>query len=326
MQEQRRTLGYTNGRPDWNPSRKKFGTTPCKSRVEHLLATLQEDTYTFKTRVDDRHRLTHLMFAHNDALRKFDANPDVIMMDCTYKTNRFGMPLLNVVGITGMNTTIHIAQVFMRGETNEDCEWALRQLLLNALKSVFPETPVLLCLWHIFKDEQAHARKRSFPQVVDTANTNSGVKWKGSDSHRTFCGTFIPLTCAETEQEYEQWRRLPMWIKHGSLDKWKKRIVRHWTNQVIHFGLQATSRVEGAIHRYKTDVSDAQVRLPVSLCGKPFTYVVKRIHNYALQQCNLQLQIISSTVCTGIYKKTTGLPSLRVDYRFFHGDFMLIGG
>lgn len=69
------------------------------------------------------------------------------------------MPLLNIVGVTGMNTMIHIAQVFMVGETEPDYAWALQQFiqlqsrfeiplpqvflvdrdlaLLNALESVF---------------------------------------------------------------------------------------------------------------------------------------------------------------------------------------------
>jgi hypothetical protein len=123
--------------------------------------------------------LTHLFLAHDEAIAIYRDNYDVILMDCTYRTNRFNMPLLNIVGVTGMNTTIHIAQVFLIGEEEPDYRWALQQLwnlqlrkgiphpqvfftdrdlaLLNAIEHIFPSTPALLCLWHIMKDVQAHA-------------------------------------------------------------------------------------------------------------------------------------------------------------------------
>lgn len=53
---------------------------------------------------------------------------DVLLMGCTYKTNRFGMTLLNIVGVTGMNTTIHVAHAFLKGETQANFEWALATL------------------------------------------------------------------------------------------------------------------------------------------------------------------------------------------------------
>jgi hypothetical protein len=107
-------------------------------------------------------------------------------MDCTYHTNRFGMPLLNIVGVSGMNTTIHVGQAFLAGEKFSDYQWALSCLhemlsqnnippplvflvdtylaVQNALESEFPLVPVLLCLWHIMKDVQAYARRHSFPK------------------------------------------------------------------------------------------------------------------------------------------------------------------
>jgi hypothetical protein len=63
----------------------------------------------------------------------------VIMMDCTYRTNRFNIPPLNIDGVTGMNTTIHIAQVLIEGETAPDYEWALRKLAdLMTANSISP--------------------------------------------------------------------------------------------------------------------------------------------------------------------------------------------
>ena len=41
---------------------------------------------------------------------------DVVMMECTYQTNEWGWPLLNVLGRTNLNTSFHASFVFMAGE------------------------------------------------------------------------------------------------------------------------------------------------------------------------------------------------------------------
>jgi hypothetical protein len=41
--------------------------------------------------------MTHLLFAHEDAVGIYNHNFDVILMACTYRTNQFKTPLLNIV-------------------------------------------------------------------------------------------------------------------------------------------------------------------------------------------------------------------------------------
>ena len=41
-------------------------------------------------------------------------------MDCIYKTNRYYMPLLNIVGYTQLNSTFTASGCFMVGEKEED--------------------------------------------------------------------------------------------------------------------------------------------------------------------------------------------------------------
>lgn len=113
--------------------------------------------------------LMRLYFALNEALEVYKDSSVPILMDCTCKTNRFDLPMLNMIGLTGMNATIHLAQAFVRGETFDDYIWALSQLRvtwnrktihlpqvifvdrdqaqLKPLEAVFPTVPVLLYLW-----------------------------------------------------------------------------------------------------------------------------------------------------------------------------------
>ena len=41
-------------------------------------------------------------------------------MDCTYKTNQFHLPLLDILGSTGLNNSFYAGFVFLSSETEED--------------------------------------------------------------------------------------------------------------------------------------------------------------------------------------------------------------
>lgn len=90
-----------------------------KTRIQHLLDILSGGDYRVEFALNPRNKLTYLYFTLNAVLGILKQNPDVILMDCTYKTNRVEMPLLNIIGTTGMDTTIHLAQAFLRDETVE---------------------------------------------------------------------------------------------------------------------------------------------------------------------------------------------------------------
>jgi hypothetical protein len=46
-------------------------------------------------------------------------------MDCTYKTNKFKMSLLNVVGLTSQNKSFFVGFVFLKEETEPFYVWAI---------------------------------------------------------------------------------------------------------------------------------------------------------------------------------------------------------
>ena len=104
----------------------------------------------------------------------------VWLLDATYKTNRYGLPLLHVVGITSTNATFTLCYCFMRNVTTADYCWAMNKLkdliynwvithqltfvtdrelaLMTALSELFPTTKALLCRWHICKNIFAKQR------------------------------------------------------------------------------------------------------------------------------------------------------------------------
>ena len=63
--------------------------------IEYLKA--KEIPYAIKPDEDNRTR--YLFIAHPESLKLAHANPDVVIADCTYQTNKFNMPLLHMIGM-----------------------------------------------------------------------------------------------------------------------------------------------------------------------------------------------------------------------------------
>lgn len=97
------------------------GRTP----IQALLEELKEENFIWKVETDTGNHITYLLFAGRKAVSLFKAYPEVLLLYCTYKTNKFKMPLLNVVGLTGLDTTFYIAFAFLKGEQEQDYIWVL---------------------------------------------------------------------------------------------------------------------------------------------------------------------------------------------------------
>lgn len=126
--------------------------------------------YWYKVDFDAQHRVRHLFFVHPESFSIVKANHDCIQIDATYKSNKFGMPLLHAVGVTSCNKTFDIAYSFMCGEEAIHCTWhmvAMKECLDElgvvprcfitdfdrslkaALRVVYPNVMQRLCIWHI---------------------------------------------------------------------------------------------------------------------------------------------------------------------------------
>jgi hypothetical protein len=64
-------------------------------------------------------------------------------MDCTYKTNRFRMPLLNICAVTGNKKTIQIALCFLSGEKEASYDWAIK-CLRELMEKMGIQCPILV--------------------------------------------------------------------------------------------------------------------------------------------------------------------------------------
>lgn len=148
------------------------GRTP----IQGMFDLITEHKWAFRTTTSTNGTLQSLFMASPHGIELARRFPTVIGLDCTYKTNRFNLPLLHMVGTTKTHKTFTIALCFMHSEVEERYVWALEQLksivfdgnsehspfplpktfctdaepaLFNAIGKVFPASTHILCIWHI---------------------------------------------------------------------------------------------------------------------------------------------------------------------------------
>jgi hypothetical protein len=56
----------------------------------------------------------------NKSVKYLNKNPYIILLDCTYKTNKFGMPILNILGVDSLNQEFTVKVAFLNAETKKD--------------------------------------------------------------------------------------------------------------------------------------------------------------------------------------------------------------
>ena len=139
----------------------------------------------FRHELDDNGHLTALFYMHRTCLEMLRRHPWVISMDCTYKTNQYGLPLLDIVGLASTGQTCYIAFAFIQDEKEHSYEVIMRCLaeaydsldlaypctiltdkeraLRKAIKTVFPQPKNFSCIWHI----EMNLLKKACPLLSD---------------------------------------------------------------------------------------------------------------------------------------------------------------
>jgi hypothetical protein len=223
--------------------------------IEALLDSIREKKEFYKVQRDLHGRVTHLFFSPNEGAEMARRFYGVVLIDCTYKTNRFKMPLLHVCGVTPCNNTFSFAFAFLASETETDYDWAMTALkeslvsrvpwvfvtdrelaLMNALATTFPSAANVLCRWHIQKNILSNCKK-SFETM---------------ESFEEFLKAWNLLVSSKSELEFI--------VQRNNLERdyaavfsylnttwliFKERFVDAWMNNILHLGHLVTSRIEG---------------------------------------------------------------------------------
>lgn len=91
-----------------------------QSTTQALANQLDREGLWSRLQFDPDGRVTTVLFAHPDSLAYLQAYLDTLLLDCTYKTNKYGMPLLDMIGVDVCQRSFCIAFAFLRGEAEED--------------------------------------------------------------------------------------------------------------------------------------------------------------------------------------------------------------
>ncbi|KAK9724384.1 hypothetical protein RND81_05G068800 [Saponaria officinalis] len=243
-----------------------------------MLALAVEANYVHWHEINpDTHELTHEFMSHPEAVKLFRAYPHVVLIDSTYKTNTYNMALIKVVGVTPEGSSFLIAYMLIPSEPEEGYTWLLRKLmdifectgaspsvfvtdrelgLVRALRTLFPETPHLLCHWHVSRVIESRAlmiHKTVF--YKDHVLNNPEIGW----------WNVIDATCEDDFNKAlsvfsQKWKILASYISR-TWGEHAKKFVLCYTNEYFHLGNTATSRVESAHSLLKAWLKSAHLTL-----------------------------------------------------------------
>ena len=174
----------------------KRGAFEGQSNIHALASQMEKEGFWCRIQFAQDSRVTAILFAHPDSLSYLETYPDILLLDCTYKTNKYGMPLLDIIGVDACQRSFCIAFAFLSGEAEQDYSWALEHLssiyrtckakppsvvltdhclaCMNAMAIHFPYANSLLCLWHANKAVLQHCQP-GFSPARRLATTNSAT-------------------------------------------------------------------------------------------------------------------------------------------------------
>ena len=240
---------------------------------------LADKEKTFIRHTSSDNAIESIFWSPNSSRRLANTFHTVFMIDCTYKTNRYKLPLLHIVGVTSTDISFSAGFALLSSEKEEQYIWALRMFreslakdnmpstivtdreiaLMNALAIVFPDTKFLLCRWHIRNDVKAYIRK----------NVENKKLWK------PLLDKWKWITYSENESDVDRLllevNELSVvvyeYMKNIWLDKYKEMFVEAWVKNVLHLGNTSTSRVEGVHGVLKKWIESASADLVTNWNG-----------------------------------------------------------
>lgn len=251
-----------------------------RSQMQYLLGELQKHNYIERHRCDNNTMtVTDLFWAHPVSLDLLRSFPKVLIMDYTYKTNRYRLPLLEIVGVTSTDMSFSVAFAYLQFERIDNYVWVLTTLrsllddiaipevivtdrelaLMNAIDRVFSTSRHLLCRWHISRNVLAKCKKM----------------FKSKEEWDKFISLWNFLVFSSTELEYNEhlaklladfdtYPEAVQYVSQSWLIPYKDKFVAVWTDSCMHFGNVTTNRVESAHAKLKRQLGSNQVNFECS--------------------------------------------------------------
>ncbi|KAI8572369.1 hypothetical protein RHMOL_Rhmol01G0193000 [Rhododendron molle] len=256
------------------------------SHSGYILNELNEKQYIYDYLTNEHtNEITDILWVHPRSLELLVNFPSVLIIDATYKSNEYRIPLLEVVGITSTMKTYSLMFAYLNNETKERLIWALDTLkrwmvgqgvalpsvivsdrdlaLLGAIGICFPFAQHILCIWHI----NQCVMKKCRPML--------GTRWdEFSDAWQVLIHSSTPISLQQRWiamcGEFEQYSNAMQYLCDTWLGPYKERFVAAYINQFMHLGSNSSQSVllnckaESAHARLKQYLGDTMSSLQTS--------------------------------------------------------------
>ena len=202
--------------------------------------------------------VSDIMWAHPTSIKLLRLFPKVLVLDATYKTNKYNLPLLQIIGVTNTELSFQVAFAYLGHELSDNFVWVLEKLKelcdrygilpsifltdrqlasMSAIHQVFPSAINLLCHWHISKCVKAKI-KELFGDKDRQINLSSlWLNIVDSIDEQDYLDNL-----AIFEQSSSDIPALAKYVHEKWLTPYKDRFIKAWTNQLPHLGNQTTKR------------------------------------------------------------------------------------
>ncbi|KAI5668488.1 hypothetical protein M9H77_18341 [Catharanthus roseus] len=205
-----------------------------RNKVEEVLYLSGQRGYTvFYRNCEESNILSDIVVIHPTSIAMIRTWPYVLIMDTTYKTNKYNMPLLEAVGMTPTGKNFTVATAFICNEQTTTYRWILQQIkhlyVTSAIRHI--DQNVLAKLTEMVKDKE----------VVQ----------------RFVNGSWNKLINEIDEEEYQRklevlkskWQSRSDFL-HYLFSTWLNlfahKSCKVWISQVLHFGVETTNHAESA--------------------------------------------------------------------------------
>ncbi|XP_050890300.1 protein FAR1-RELATED SEQUENCE 5-like [Lathyrus oleraceus] len=148
--------------------------------IWYLTNKLDDNNYMSMYRTcEDVVTVRDIFWTHPNSIKLFNMFPTVLILDSTYKTNKYRLTLLEMVGVTSTEKTYSVGFAFLECKKEDNFTWALEvcwtllndqgdipkafvtdrdAVLMNLVANVFPYSNALLCRYHITKNVRSRVK------------------------------------------------------------------------------------------------------------------------------------------------------------------------
>jgi MULE transposase domain len=224
--------------------------------LEWLQKEMSSTTAYARSRLDESLHVCSVFYMSADMIYQTRRNGQVLLMDTTFKTNRFGWPLLLICGVDEHFQSTLLAVALVDHQTTESFVWALEQMKAAVGEETWAQVASM------FSDGDA-AMDAAVSLVLPCAR-HLRCRFHLESNLRTALHPLLPII--QVEEFITAWKEVIYLAREDDYVAAKEKLERdfplampylqryHWVNErsfaecyildVLTFGLRSTARVE----------------------------------------------------------------------------------